>query len=104
MGKFVGTIESDAGPVSERHRKNVSNIEMPAILPQAREPENPLRGHKFHHDCLRQWLLKGEKHFYNDSTIFYRCPLCRRDMRLYEDEEPPQEANRNHPSPVVVNP
>lgn len=52
--KFGATIDSEAGPPRNMHHaKSVSTIELPTMVRRTEEPENPLRGHKFHHDCLR---------------------------------------------------
>ena len=48
---------------------------------------NLLKGHIFHFDCLKEWLHKGRVHFQKDSgKVYYCCPLCRRDMLVYEDQ------------------
>ena len=45
-----------------------------------------LKGHKFHVDCFKSWLEMGKTQFYRDNTVFYQCPMCRRDMLKYEDD------------------
>ena len=39
--------------------------------------ENVFKGHTFHEECFRGWLMKGDGDYRDTDNVYYKCPLCR---------------------------
>lgn len=39
--------------------------------------DNIFKGHIFHEECFRGWLMKGDGNYRDTDNVYYKCPLCR---------------------------